>query len=939
MSINLTDEIDVKTKKGKLGAAKQIFLEGDMQTVEKEIQDINSRHNSLNTKHESLSKTVQGIAATGGASIATNVTYNNDASGLNAENAQDAIDEVSSALKKSLDELSDVISNVTNFTNDGSLLSSNGEISTQFPGSFKHTGYLKVDINYPIILKADTTNQYLSYICFYNADKKFISGLSNTEEKRTKNRIEPEDIPEETRYIIVCDRVNNSDSFVSYHPFQEQTVNRFVDTPKGNNIYCPLYTSYNINSLKDNVTYSMPVFIKRNRGYNTLTISKRDFGYFLHIYFYDIDNVLIKTVKDKSEGTIDIPSSCEYIGFSDFGKELIDGGKSMVNWGSDVMEYEPYDSFFMQSVINKEYFDKYTKNPGVQFAFKDKGLVKVNGDINTTQFLEDFRNTGYIKIDKSCPIMYLGDSANKYVNVISYYDADKKYISGLSNIDTKIGQETLHIIQPEDIPENTRYVICTARTKQVEKSDNSAFFLCTPFNNIDNSTKIVDIPVGKNIYNQNFNYLNTLTFSKTVKCPTIIKRDENYNQLTISKRVSNYFLFVVFLDIDFIEISRITDKREGDTIDIPTNCQYIQFIDFVGELQSGRYTMVNWGSKTMKYEPYKSILSSNILSSKENFHKNRIYNKELSSLTTGSLVIDNVPNVKFNQTISLTARLGEIGKITLSHGKVLYAIGIVEIDDTNIYTYSALSHDPTLLETIPHGLTFNSFIQCIIRQNADATATIIIRTLGGEFKKDNISFLGCRDDVMLEAENSNLTDIKLSYTCSDFSKDIWSFGDSYFDAIPAKLKELGYNNSLFDAYSGRNSVQAMQSLKKMIGIIGIPKIIYWAMGMNDADTEESVNTNWKNSLEELEAICSKYNVELILSTIPNVPKINHTFKNEIVKSSGYKYVDINKAVGADISTNWYNGLIGGDKVHPKIGTGDYVIAMAVINTIPELRNI
>lgn len=94
MSINLTDEIEVKTKKGKLGAAKQIFLEGDIQNVENEIQDINSRHNALNTKHESLSKTVQGIAATGGASTATNVTYNNDASGLNAENVQDAINEL-----------------------------------------------------------------------------------------------------------------------------------------------------------------------------------------------------------------------------------------------------------------------------------------------------------------------------------------------------------------------------------------------------------------------------------------------------------------------------------------------------------------------------------------------------------------------------------------------------------------------------------------------------------------------------------------------------------------------------------------------------------------------------------------------------------------------------------------------------------------------------
>ena len=97
MSINLTDEIEVKTKKGKLGAAKQIFLEGDIQTVEKEIQDINSRHSALNTKHESLSKTVQGIVATGGASTANNVTYNNSSSGLNAENAQDAIDELQSS--------------------------------------------------------------------------------------------------------------------------------------------------------------------------------------------------------------------------------------------------------------------------------------------------------------------------------------------------------------------------------------------------------------------------------------------------------------------------------------------------------------------------------------------------------------------------------------------------------------------------------------------------------------------------------------------------------------------------------------------------------------------------------------------------------------------------------------------------------------------------
>ena len=140
MSINLTDEIEVKTKKGKLGAAKQIFLEGDTNTVEKEIQDINSRHNDLSSKHELLSSTVSehtnqiesnqsqitanksaqdeknatldanianlntrddqitetlnNIAVTGGASVASAVTYNNATSNLVSINVQGAIDEL-----------------------------------------------------------------------------------------------------------------------------------------------------------------------------------------------------------------------------------------------------------------------------------------------------------------------------------------------------------------------------------------------------------------------------------------------------------------------------------------------------------------------------------------------------------------------------------------------------------------------------------------------------------------------------------------------------------------------------------------------------------------------------------------------------------------------------------------------------------------------------
>ena len=65
--------------------------------LQDQITSNDSDITNLNAIHESLSRTVQGIAATGGASTATNVTYNNDASGLNAENTQDAIDELNSS--------------------------------------------------------------------------------------------------------------------------------------------------------------------------------------------------------------------------------------------------------------------------------------------------------------------------------------------------------------------------------------------------------------------------------------------------------------------------------------------------------------------------------------------------------------------------------------------------------------------------------------------------------------------------------------------------------------------------------------------------------------------------------------------------------------------------------------------------------------------------
>ena len=88
MSIGLTDELEVKTKKGKLAAAKQIFLEGDKETVQQ-----------IGEKTHQLENAVKDITATGGASTANAVSYVNETSGMTAVTAQGAIDELATKNK------------------------------------------------------------------------------------------------------------------------------------------------------------------------------------------------------------------------------------------------------------------------------------------------------------------------------------------------------------------------------------------------------------------------------------------------------------------------------------------------------------------------------------------------------------------------------------------------------------------------------------------------------------------------------------------------------------------------------------------------------------------------------------------------------------------------------------------------------------------------
>ena len=85
MPINITDQLHAATTKGKIASAKEVFLTGDTENLQQ-----------IGEKTHQLEDSIKNIAATGGASTAAAVTFDNAASGMTAVNAQAAIDEVSS---------------------------------------------------------------------------------------------------------------------------------------------------------------------------------------------------------------------------------------------------------------------------------------------------------------------------------------------------------------------------------------------------------------------------------------------------------------------------------------------------------------------------------------------------------------------------------------------------------------------------------------------------------------------------------------------------------------------------------------------------------------------------------------------------------------------------------------------------------------------------
>ena len=274
----------------------------------------------------------------------------------------------------------------------------------------------------------------------------------------------------------------------------------------------------------------------------------------------------------------------------------------------------------------------------------------------------------------------------------------------------------------------------------------------------------------------------------------------------------------------------------------------------------------------------------------------------------------------------------EIGFSTSESSANTYPHNIISITSENI-TYNNVNY--------PHRLNITGRLQMLFEYLSNSTVDVTLLSNGNSFKQ-NIAFTMSNPAVPYVKSNGLIaTDCKFTFICTDIRKKIWAFGDSYFAYSNARwtyyLKEYGYDtNVLLDGYPGMGSVNARVSFAKLL-TLGKPSYAVWFMVMNDGtDTDDTTpNAKWVMERDDFIALCEKNKVEPVFATIPNVPSINHKGKNKWIRESGYRYIDMCHAVGADVNVNWYGDMLSSDKIHPSESGAKALFAQVLLD-LPEV---
>ena len=314
---------------------------------------------------------------------------------------------------------------------------------------------------------------------------------------------------------------------------------------------------------------------------------------------------------------------------------------------------------------------------------------------------------------------------------------------------------------------------------------------------------------------------------------------------------------------------------------------------------------------------------------------------EASVMDDGAIMEIDDNTAMFNKRLIFSCDLkdgfGDGMLLKVGHGENCYAATWLELTRENV----AVKHkyvDVTVPLEEAHGLKLSGYLTVIIDATYGA-ASVTVSTAGGYYRKENVSWAGRNGKVFASVSGGRIENARGTWICDDYGKAIYAFGDSYFNVgatsrWPYYLHKAGYDNCFMTGYPGMGCGRGIIDFRLAIER-GAPVYAVWCLGMNNGDKDGVINPDWLKTTTEFIETCENRNIIPIICTIPNTPKVNNEYKNEWVRSSGCRYIDLNRAVGADKDIGWYEGMLHEDGVHPT-HLGAQALYARVVADFPEI---
>ena len=285
------------------------------------------------------------------------------------------------------------------------------------------------------------------------------------------------------------------------------------------------------------------------------------------------------------------------------------------------------------------------------------------------------------------------------------------------------------------------------------------------------------------------------------------------------------------------------------------------------------------------------------------------------------------------------------GKITVGHGKDITATSWLEIGESALSAFSCYCYKPVPLEPIfdapvPHGLAIRGTLRVALDIDPlTDTFALCISTENGSFSREVRGWDGCNGEIFASVEGAELWDCTLTWDTGGLDRDIWVLGDSYIGLAsnrwPYYLLRDGYKDVYLQGFPGMGSAPAIAQLETVVER-ACPKIAFFALGMNDGDKDGAIHPAYLASAERFLEICKEKGITPVLATIPNTPKVDNRYKNAWVRAQGVRTVDFASAVGAAEGTEWYEGMLCEDLVHPA-DAGAVALYRQLLIDLPEIK--